>query len=108
MSAVEASRLFHQTFHLQRETTQQHAAPGDSKLPQLRGFAARRRTPDHLAKVDGDGAEPFSRSKRWPFYRKRAEKRGVRNGRKAVSARARGGQVPPCWYTTPAPSAPWC
>jgi hypothetical protein len=43
--------LFHQTFHLQRETTQRHAASGDSKLLELRGFAAGAARREHLAKV---------------------------------------------------------
>ena len=52
---VEAARVFHQTFHLQRETTQRHAAAGDSELLELRGFAAGAARPNHLAKVDVGG-----------------------------------------------------
>jgi hypothetical protein len=48
--------MFHQTFHLQRETTQRHAAPGDSKLLKSRGFAAGREGGYSLAKVDVEGS----------------------------------------------------
>jgi len=40
-----------ESFQLQRETAQRHAAPADSKLLKLRDFASRQRTLDRLARL---------------------------------------------------------